>query len=207
MAIPLDSLFISAVLDKPVISISDHRLGQVIDLTMIPTEPLPSISFVLVKRGRSTTAVPWRQINLFTALFVQINNANPETFDRSWQNEILIGRDILDKQIVDVEGTKVARVNDLRLERYRDQLYIVSVDVSVTGLARRLGQKRFWTAIVRLCGRTLPHHEISWQYVQPMNTNLSQLTLTLARDRLKDIHSLDINAQAVLQSLSLKNRV
>ena len=50
----------------------------------------------------------------------------------------------MDKQIVDIDGRKVVRVNDLRLDELGDQLHLVAVDVGAAGLLRRLGIEGPW---------------------------------------------------------------
>ena len=54
-------------------------------------------------------------------------------------NEILLRADLMDKQIVDIDGRKVVRVNDLRLDEVEGSLRLVAVDVGAAGLLRRLG--------------------------------------------------------------------
>ena len=56
-------------------------------------------------------------------------------------NEILLRADLLDKQIVDIDGRKVVRVNDLRLDDVDGTLHLVAVDVGAAGLLRRLGHR------------------------------------------------------------------
>ena len=106
--------------------------------------------------------------------------------------EILVKRDILDKQIVDVDGAKVVRVNDLKLGSYKDLLCIVTVDIGLSGLLRRLGYEKAGKKLVALLGKDVPSREISWEYVQPLEKNLSQLALTMAHDQLSEMHPADL---------------
>ena len=108
------------------------------------------------------------------------------------EGDILVKRDILDRQIVDVNGAKVVRVNDLKLGGHKDFLCIFSVDIGFRGLLRRLGYEKLWERLARGLRKELPHQEISWEYVQPLEMNLSRLTLTMARDQLADLHPADI---------------
>jgi magnesium transporter len=130
---------------------------------------------------------------------------------RQQEGEILLRRDILDRQIVDVNGAKVVRVNDVKLGSYRERLCVFFVDVGVRGLLRRMGFERLGERLAALFRHPLPHYHISWEYVQPLEPNLLPLTLTLARDQLKEIHPADLaqiissipagNVQAVLDVL------
>jgi len=91
-----------------------------------------------------------------------------------------------------VDGAKVVRVNDLKLRNVGPNLVIESVDVGVRGMARRLGQFRFWNWLARLFGPGLPAREIDWRFVAPLDKNADRLTLTVARERLTDLHPADI---------------
>ncbi|HEY6837664.1 MAG TPA: CBS domain-containing protein, partial [Geobacteraceae bacterium] len=71
-------------------------------------------------------------------------------------------------------------------------LGIFSVDIGFRGLMRRLGYERVGDKVARLLQKEMPHQEISWQYVQPLEMNSSRLALTMARDQMADMHPADI---------------
>ena len=48
-------------------------------------------------------------------------------------------RDVLDKQIIDTDGMRVVRVNDLELTRVNGSVYVANVDISGVGLVRTAG--------------------------------------------------------------------
>ncbi len=189
----LREIYISAVLNRPVISETGRELGRLWDLIITPGEVFPAVSHLLVKRQGKVLTVPWQEVSLFNQFVVSVNAraANPEPYVAG-EGEILVRRDILDKQIVDVDGAKVVRVNDLKLGGYQQFLCIFSVDIGFRGLLRRLGYERFWEKAARLCSRDLPHQEIGWQFVQPLEMNVSKLALTLAGEQLADLHPADL---------------
>ena len=53
--------------------------------------------------------------------------------------DILVYRDLLDKQIVDINGAKLVRVNDLELCDVKGTLCLVAADIGLRGILRRLG--------------------------------------------------------------------
>lgn len=101
---------------------------------------------------------------------------------------ILLKRDVLDKQIVDVNGAKVVRVNDIKLSPYQDLLCIFSVDIGFRGMLRRIGYERLWS----LFQKDIPQKEIGWQFVNALEINAAGLTLSMAREQLSDMHPADI---------------
>jgi magnesium transporter len=203
-----EQLYLSAVLEKPLTNASGELLGRVWDLAITPGEEFPIVSQVLFRRGRETYAVAWDQVVLFNPAVISVSSSIAElTSYREAGGEIHVKRDILDKQIVDVNGAKVVRVNDLKLGRHKDALCLISVDVGFRGLLRRMGYERFWGMIQK----DIPAREISWEYVGHLEANAARLTLTMAREQISDMHPADLahilsrvprqNIQMVLNSL------
>ncbi|MCC6347858.1 MAG: magnesium transporter, partial [Nitrospirales bacterium] len=101
-------------------------------------------------------------------------------------------RDILDRQIVDANGAKVVRANDLRLEGYEDDAVLVAVDVGMRGILRRLGVEHGSEELLRLFNTSMPYNLISWNYIQHLKPKLHTITLTVPRQMLSELHPADI---------------
>jgi CBS domain-containing protein/sporulation protein YlmC with PRC-barrel domain len=193
MNIIMSELYLSSILGKTVIDELGKEIGKLRDLIMVPGEIFPQVSHVLVGSRRDTLSISWQEVSLFNPFVISIHGT-PEVIPSYEEKEgdILVKRDILDRQIVDVNGAKVVRVNDLKLGGYHDLLCIFSVDIGFRGLLRRLGYEKIWERLCRGINKELPRQEISWEYVQPLEMNLSMLTLTMARDQLAEMHPADI---------------
>lgn len=189
----LSEVYFSRVLKKMVINEHGHKIGTVGDLVMVPGEGFPQVSHLIVKQKRRKVTIPWNSISMFNRFVVSVRGSATD-FDvyRESENEILIKRDILDKQIVDVDGAKVVRVNDIKLGKYQEFLCILSVDIGLAGLLRRLGYEKVGSKIASLIRKDIPRQEISWEFVQPLEMNLSRLALTMAQDHLADMHPADL---------------
>jgi magnesium transporter len=214
MPIPKTELYLSSVLGRTVITQQGHEIGTLHDLAMVPGEHFPEVSHVLVKGADHILYVPWQRITLFNRFVISVTGSLqtiPGYHNQYHNGEILLRRDILDKQIVDVNGAKVVRVNDLKLGSYKEKLCVYFVDVGFRGLLRRMGYERLGEKIASLFHRQFPNYHISWEYVQLLESNLFQLTLNVARDQLKEIHPADLaqiissiptgNVEAMLHSL------
>ncbi|WP_324081752.1 magnesium transporter [Geomonas sp.] len=198
----------SAVLKKPLINAAGQKLGTVCDLAITPDEEFPIVSQVLIQRKGQTYAVGWDKVVLFNPTVISVSSS-VEQLERYQEtgHEIHVKRDILDKQIVDVNGAKVVRVNDLKLGRHKDALCLMSVDVGFRGLLRRMGCEKLWGIVQR----EIPEREISWEYVGHLEANAAKLTLTMAREQISEMHPADLahiisrvpmkNIQTVLNSL------
>ncbi|KHK01362.1 magnesium transporter [Desulfovibrio sp. TomC] len=196
----MNELYVSAVLGRPVIDPSGVELGRLTDLGLVPGKTLPVVSGLFIRSGGRRRFVPWSCVNLFTPVIVSADLSGEADSDTSWTEDeetgaitdIRLRRDILDRQIVDVDGAKVVRVNDLKLHSRGKSLFIEAVDVGIRGMARRLGQLRFWNWLAKSLGVTLPTREIDWRFVAQLDPNADKLTLTVARERLTDMHPADI---------------
>ena len=215
MNLTMSEIFLSSILGKTVINGHGHEIGSLRDLVMIPGSSFPEVSHLLVQsnqKKRGLLSVPWQRVALFNRYVISVSGSLQSIRGyRPQEGEILLRRDILDRQIVDVNGAKVVRVNDVKLGSYRERLCVFFVDVGVRGLLRRMGFEHLGEKVGTFVKHPLPHYHISWEYVQPLEANLVPLTLTVARDQLKEIHPADLaqiisqipsgNIQAVLDVL------
>jgi len=201
-------LYLSAVLKKPLTNASGQTLGRVWDLAIMPGEEFPIVTQILLQRSGLIYAVPWDRVVLFNPAVISVSSSVAELNSyRETGAEIHVKRDILDKQIVDVNGAKVVRVNDLKLGRHKNALCLMSVDVGFRGLLRRMGYEKLWGMIQK----EIPEREISWEFVGNLEANAARLTLTMAREQIAEMHPADLahimsrvprqNIQMVLNSL------
>lgn len=120
------------------------------------------------------------------------------------QGEQLLKDALLDKQVVDTDGAKIRRVNDLHFLKTRHGLHLVHVDVGFRGLMRRVGLLRIFDAILdALFDYKLSDHLIPWKFTQPLSSP-DLLRLNIAQSRLGQIHPADL--ADILEELNIKQR-
>jgi len=119
---------------------------------------------------------------------------------------VLLSHDLLDKQIVDTQGMKVVRVNDLKLSESRGQLRLLGAEVGVRGVLRSLWPplETAAAAISRLFGRPLSESIIAWNYMDLLDRDLSHVKLSVTHKRLHELHPADV--ADVLEQLSPSQR-
>lgn len=138
-------LYLSELLHSKVIDSSDELVGRLVDITIRPaTAEYPSLQFLVVRRrGVGEVFIPYEYVSNASrgsiTLKTLIKSIIPGV---PADNEIRLKRDVLDQQIVDVEGARVVRVNDLRLGVFENQTSVLGIDVSFKGILRRLGVSR-----------------------------------------------------------------
>lgn len=198
-------IYLSSVIGRSVITSAGTEIGTLRDLIMVPGEVFPEVSHLVIRRGRSLALLPWHTVKLFTHIVISTAGTTvPELSSfQDHGSEILVRRDLLDKQIVDVDGAKVVRVNDIKLGNLHDKLCIFSVDIGFRGILRRLGYERLGEQVARTLRKDIPTTEISWEYVQPIEMNSSKLALNIARNQMNEIHPADL--ADILESIPIQN--
>ncbi len=204
MAFFAGEIFLSEVHKKPVLDQTGEEIGKLQDIIVGMGEPFPAVTAIVVK-GRETFILAWDVINLFNkrviSVTVHARDLSPSTVSPA---DILICRDILDKQIVDINGAKLVRVNDLELSDVKGRLCLVAADIGLRGLLRRMGVERQGERFLSLFQYKLQHRLIAWHFVQTIEPKLSRLTLTVSRQKVSSLHPADL-AQ-IISEVSQKER-
>jgi magnesium transporter len=190
--------YVSHLLATKVVSAGKARLGSTWDLFVDLDLPQPEVTRIVYRESwsRRRWVVPWGDVDSIRDSAVVIKDGGEPALALSEAvrrpSEFLLRDFLLDKQIVDVYGAKVERVNDLLFVRFDDKLKLVQVDVGLRGVLRRLG---FETAVVRFCewffDYTLKERFIAWNYVQPL-ADPDRLKLQIAHSALPRLHPADL---------------
>lgn len=174
-------IFLSALLRESVHDLDGRRLGSLKDICVSTGEAFPVVTALVVTQSTLNTndlIIPWAQVDNLEAeesirLTVKQVQISPYT---PFPDEILLKRDILDTQIVDTQGFRVVKVNDLKLAQIKGTARLIGVDISLHGLLRRLG--------VAWLSRVLPgkveERIIPWNYVEPVQVVRAGVTGQLA---------------------------
>jgi len=186
-------IFVSEVHKKPVLDQTGEEIGRLKDIIVITGEPFPAVSAIVVSSGKQQFVISWDSVNLFNKRVISANVLVRDIGPASTATtDILIYRDLLDKQIVDINGAKLVRVNDLELGDVRGKLSLVAADIGLRGILRRLGVEARGEKIFSLFHYKLQHRLIGWHYLQTIEPKLSRLTLTISRQKVASLHPADL---------------
>jgi len=200
-----EEIFVSDVHKKPVLDQMGEEIGRLKDIIVSGREALPAVTSLVVASGKTTYLIPWDLINLFNKRVISANtNRNSLKQYTLSTNEILLCRDILDKQIVDINGAKLVRVNDLELGDVKGHLCLVAADIGFRGILRRLGIEARGEKLFSLFRYKLTKKLIGWHYLQTVEPKLTRLTLTVSRQKVARIHPADL--AEIISEVSQKER-
>jgi len=184
--------FISDILDRPVFDAQGQRLGRCVDLLVAGNEAgFPALRAIALQRDGEQILVPAEEV-AWLSPSVLLNSATPPAYEPVG-DELWLRRQVLDRQIVDVEGRRIVRVNDLQLARRgRDGRYrLIGANVGTLSLARRLGIGRAVERAYALMHRDAPDRVISWTDMAPVQAD-EPIRLRVARDRISELHPVDL---------------
>lgn len=136
--------YISELLNNKIYDSSDASVGELKDILISPKEAsFAPLEFLVIKtKDGQTKFVPYEFVANFDSSQISLTHlfsgialsALPPG-----QSYVYLKKDVLDRQIVDVAGTRVVRVNDLRISVLENKMCVVGIDASFRGLLRRLG--------------------------------------------------------------------
>lgn len=194
-------IYLSQIMHIPVIDlVTGRRIGWSSDIVAGLREMYPRVIGLVIRQAPvgKRAFIPWKNIKKMVdnkAIYVEFAAGTGPDELKLADNEILLKETFWDKQIVDISGSKVVRVNDLHLLREEPNLWVVHMDIGFKGLIRRLG----WSVPVEFMVRWLFSYElkeklISWKFVQPITTDkgAGQLSLKAPGSRLSDLHPADL---------------
>lgn len=204
-------LFISEILNRPILSASGNPLGKLHDLKVRLDEPFPRIISLAMKKRREKKLLElnWALVESLDTNRIGLAAEAENSFRplETAPDEILLRDELLDKQVVDTLGAKIERVNDIHLLIVNHDLRIVHVDFGLRGILRRLGWLRASDKIMNwLFAYQSEEKIISWKYVQPLLSDpvKKNLKLNVTARRLHALHPSDL--ADILEELDQVNR-
>ena len=179
-------LYLSQVLGRPIRDLDGESVATVKDVIIrLGEEDHPQVIGLVARYRRRDFFVPRWRITEISEGGVKLNSdlLDLRPFERR-DGEVLLARSVLDKQLIDVDGKRVVRVNDVQLIEAGDAWRVTGADVSLQGLWRRLAPAGFM-------GTRKPVEVIDWSDVGYLATD-EAVQLKSARGKLARLHPVEI---------------
>ncbi|MGN0301650.1 MAG: magnesium transporter, partial [Anaerotardibacter sp.] len=194
---------------EPVIDANGEKLGTISDLAISTGEVFPRITSLAFKGpGQTPFMISWRKyVEDFSEEGITLKvDRTAIRFSYLQPEEVLLARDLLDKQIVDTQGMKVVRVNDLKLSSSGSQLRLLGAEVGLRGLLRTLhpSLEKIALKVSNLLRKPFEERIIAWNYMDLLDRDLSEVQLSVTHTRLEELHPADV--ADILEQLDPKQR-
>ena len=186
-------IFLTEIQGALVVDVHQRTVGHVRDLTVRVQEPYPIVTGLVLSRRREL-AIPWAAVRTFAAREVALRVAADDVHKVATDpHDVWLSRDVLDKQVIDLDGRRVVRVNDLQLTESGAQMLLVGADIGIRGILRRLGLEGVVKSVLATLRKPLPMVLVSWDVVQPVREGHDDAVhLRISGKRIEKLHPADI---------------
>lgn len=184
----VQEIYFSRLLGKRIYDASGKTVGRIKDVAVLWDGEIPQVTGIRYMRDNQTL-IPANIVREWTCLGVELL----QTMDQIktitiTQEELYVGKWLLDKQIIDLKGSKLVRVNDILLSCYEQDgkqfLSLIAADIGIRGLLRRVG--------LEFLVKRWENNYILWQSITPLESRTGSLKLNRGKDELGSIHPADI---------------
>lgn len=188
---------LSELLGATVRDASGTVRGRVREIAVAPQDHPTRIAYLVVKTADGERMLPPDALKAAGASVRAASDISAWTRYSPSDGVLLLKRDLLDQQIIDVHGRKVVRVNDVELEctpvNSHVLLNVVAVDVGARGAIRRLSKGVVPSFTLRALLERIPPRVIPWQFVDLIETDPARrVKLKIAYEGLSRLHPADI---------------
>jgi CBS domain-containing protein/sporulation protein YlmC with PRC-barrel domain len=195
-------VYFSEIIGKLIVDKNLKKIGTVRDFCFQDGVRYAVITSIIIGLNGERKAIPWKYVG-------EIGDKSEDAFkftiylNKPKENIKYVDLDkalvsgLLDKQIIDVKGARIVRVNDLLLGKVSNKFAIIGVNTSTRGILRRVG--------FPLPINSNSEHIIMWKDVAPLTKNIDILQIKVSQEKLNQLHPGEI--ADLIRDLSLQEKV
>jgi CBS domain-containing protein len=163
-----------------------ERLGKVDDLLVRLGEDYPPVTGVLARVAGRPVFVPAAEIGRIAHDRVDLvsDRLDLQRFERRF-GEVLLRKDVLDRQLINVDGARLVRANEIEIARLEGWYRVVGVDTGLRGIARRVAPRR-------IGARMPPGQFLDWASVEAFTGHVPSVRLRVPHPKLARLHPADL---------------
>jgi len=208
------TFYLSQITGCKIYDLNGNRVGKVIDVIVNATQPGQSheeafrpiilglktkikgelrylnFEFIKIKSDKSGFSFICDQLDFLPKSIVE--------------NCLPLVKNILDRQIVDINGRKLVRVNDIRLVSIASGTYAIAVDIGTEGLFRRMGVAGIVNKAISIFKLDLPTRYILWDDVEALDSTNFNIKLSQSTNKLQRLHPSDL--ADIIEEMGAKSR-
>ncbi|CAN5234220.1 CBS domain-containing protein [soil metagenome] len=182
-------LYLSQILGSPIFDAEGERIAFIKDVIVrYGEEDYPPLVGIVARYRRRNFFMPQSKITTLDRNGAKMNSVvlNLQPFTRR-ENEVLLAKDVLDNQLIDVDGKRVVRVNDVQIIAVGTRWRVTGADISLQGFLRRLMPAGFY-------GSNRIVEVLDWADVGYLATDKSSVAVKLksSKDKLSRLHPVEI---------------
>lgn len=181
-------IYFSEVVNKKVFTQDRRYIGRLRDFIFTATEK-PDITKLLIKdNDKKTILLPIKDlIKINSVITIKSNYEVVNLGD----NELFVLKNLLDKQIIDIRGNKIVRVNDVFIQN-KPILSVAGVDIGLMSLLRWIGLDKLAIRMIRLLHVSWHPKTLSWTDIQPLELARGRVKLKIEDEKLERVRAEDL---------------
>ena len=192
------TMTLTSLQHRPVLDSRGKEAGRLKDLVVLFRGIYPRVTkLTMARTGGEDLTISWEAVAEIAEtprgpsliLGLPLEELTPADLKL---NEMQLGRNILDKKVMDTHRRRVVRVNDVRLEWREEGYHVVAVLVGMRSLLRRLLPEHALQWIVSTFGVEIPRDAVRWEHVEPIETELTKTRKQAIYTKLAQLHPADI---------------
>ena len=189
----VSTFYLSRILGNKVFSRDGDTVGRIKDMVVDEGFIRPKVIALVIKAGKVEKTMDFSSVTISKSKgqYVVYCDAVREMSIPDG-NILYLAKNVLDKQIVDMDGRKLVRVNDLRMAILSNGTYAVAVDVGFEGLLRRLGVAKPMKKLLKPLKANVPSKLILWEEVGTIDFSNAGIKLTKTQSKLSTLHPSDL---------------
>ena len=192
----LDHLFFTDLIGLKVYDLKGRKLGRVRDAAIVPLVNAFRVDRYLLGGGWAWLSVRHDQIQTISLEGIWLRDEQLTPYHRD-DYMLRLERDLLDQQIIDVEGRKVVRVTDVTFQKVQvnghDELRVQEVDIGLRSMFRRLAQGVLPRPLIRRMMMPIPVNSIRWEFCNILESDPQRrLRLNISTRALETMHPADL---------------
>lgn len=186
-------LYLSQLLNKTVYQ-AGRPFGKIIDMAVFENRPVPPVSKIEIKHGKEKLTIAPQALSVKDS-HLELSSQHIPLLPYDHKDFYLV-EDMLDKQVIDTDGKRLVRVNDIVLDDSTGELKVVGIDIGFGGILRRLGVPLLFH------GRATV---IPWAVIEAFDYQTGNIKIKLKQSSLNMLHPADI--ADILEEAGAKERL
>jgi CBS domain-containing protein len=192
------TFYLSRVIGRKIFDVNGQYIGIVKDLLVNADNTnqteRPLVTGIKIKSPDKTEFYSFEhfkvqkingKIKVSCSQLIQLSQENID-------NDLYLASVVLDKQIVDLNGRKLVRVNDIRLVSVANGTFAVAVDIGIEGLLRRIGIAKPLKIFLSYFKVNIPAKFILWEDVEAIDFSNLNIKLSKSHSKLQTLHPSDL---------------
>lgn len=189
-------LYLSELLGVKVYDLKGRRIGTFRDAALVPLIHPVRLDRYLVGAGPGWLSIRYDQIQTVSIEGIHLKDERLTPY-HSDEYMLRMVRDLLDQQIIDAQGHKVVRVNDVTFlkecENGHDVLHILEVDIGLRSILRRVLRGIVPPPVIRALQSRIPPNSIRWEFCNILEADPQRrVRLNISNKLLENMHPADL---------------